>query len=67
MVEMSGAVSTELCATKLLAMNKVVDVITGYLQGFCGVCLVLWCVIGVFVLIVLDPIRFCFLEVEPEL
>ena len=47
MVEMSGAVSTELRATKLLAMNKMVDVITGYLQGFCGVSLVLWCVIGV--------------------
>ena len=65
MMEMFNGVSQGIWM--LLLMNKVVDVIMRYLQGFCGVCLVLWCVIGVFVLIVLGPIRFCFLEVEPEL
>ena len=40
MVEMSGALSTELCATKLLAMNKVVDVITGICKVFV---VFVWC------------------------
>ena len=52
---------------KLLLTDKVVDEVMRYLQGFCGVCLVLWSVMCPFVLIILVLGRFCFLEVEPKL